>query len=54
MLLLILFVLPAHSVLLLLGLLLGILLGYSQSLLTGIAANHHHGEQSTAYLTKQS
>ena len=54
MLLLILFVLPAHSVLLLLGLLLSILLGYSRSLLTGIATNHHHGEQSTAYLTKQS
>lgn len=42
MLLLILFVLPAHSVLLLLGLLLGILLGYSRCLLPGIAANHHH------------
>ena len=54
MLLLILFVLPAYTVLLFLGLLLSILFGYSWSLLTGIAANHHHSEQSTAYLTKQS
>ena len=54
MLLLILFVLPTHPMLLLLGLLLGILLGNDWYLLTGIAANHHHGKQSTAYLTKQS
>ena len=54
MLLLILFVLPTHPMLLLLGLLLGILLGNGLCLLMGIAANHHHGKQSTAYLTKQS
>ena len=54
MLLLMLFVLPAHPMLLLLGLLLGILLGNDRCLLMGIAANHHHGKQSTSYLTKQS
>ena len=53
MLLLILFVLPTHPMLLLLGLLLGILLGNDWCLLTGIAANHHHGKQSTSNLAEQ-
>ena len=40
--------------LLLLGLLPGILLSHSGSLLSGIAVNHHHGKQSTANLAEQS
>ena len=54
MLLLILFVLPAHSVLLLLGLVLGFLVGYNRNLVTGSTADERHGEQSTAYLPKPS